>query len=673
MKNRIKYLLPLLLLLPSCGKNETAKETESAKNTADITEKTTSEKNTFPLSFRLENVIDGEVKDATFLLSGNKVTSDYENGEYHIAEATLGAELTIFHPRYQTKKVVINSGNLQTISMDYPYETIAKTRYSSNYLYNDWTLSSTHTMTGISFLFSSPYDRFLSSDSALRLFLNTGSTSSKLEHGDYEFRLLQDRLFVYDYGFVHPETDISIFDYRQEVTEGKTNLILTIPYSYLGITPESIIGVTMIDSLLSQDIDTEMIFDEEAIDAKNPKEYARIDKKGRPFCNTENKDNPYWISKALKASLIEGKDYSFASPDYCNHAEDCDDIHFSIDYQENVTLDFVGFGEFKETEYIQLVIHNNIIDKNAWKLVEDDIIIQIYQDHYDLYTECSEFFSVQNGYGKKIASEKLSTFVNYGPYFRLNAAIPVSLLSNLHSEYDDFYLMAVEFNGKTLYDGKNYYENFFYKNVTRGDPADMISYALISAPKKRISKLTEAERSTLTAEKDISFANPNDTKYERADDIYLSVTRKSDSLFFDIIGFGDFSDTEIVTFVLHSSDTDGESWAIQKEDVTLMLSKNQAKTVTNTTDFWVGTRITRGNVASTLPTYERKEGYFTLQFEMKYTDISSSTNRDTPLRMYAYEFGFGGVLYNSEPWNKLMRYEGVACGDPAFQVNYIAI
>ena len=41
--------------------------------------------------------------------------------------------------------------------------------------------------------------------------------------------------------------------------------------------------------------------------------------------------------------------------------------------------------------------------------------------------------------------------------------------------------------------------------------------------------------------------------------------------------------------------------------------------------------------------------------------------------MYAFEFGFGGVLYNNDPWTKLMRKNGVACGDPAFQRNYIEI
>lgn len=104
-----------------------------------------------------------------------------------------------------------------------------------------------------------------------------------------------------------------------------------------------------------------------------------------------------------------------------------------------------------------------------------------------------------------------------------------------------------------------------------------------------------------------------------------------------------------------------------------MLSKEEAKIVTGTTDFWVGTRITRGNESSADPVYERNDGYFTLKFEMPYSEISDSMNQTASLKMYAFEFGFGGVIYNNEPWTKLMRYQGNACGDPAFQKNYISI
>ena len=91
-----------------------------------------------------------------------------------------------------------------------------------------------------------------------------------------------------------------------------------------------------------------------------------------------------------------------------------------------------------------------------------------------------------------------------------------------------------------------------------------------------------------------------------------------------MVGFGDFSETEIFTFVFHSSSNNGESWKIQNDDTTLMVSQKEAKLVTNTTDFWVGTRITRGTKSNATVNYTRYDDYFTLSLEVSYSEISSS-------------------------------------------------
>ena len=137
----------------------------------------------------------------------------------------------------------------------------------------------------------------------------------------------------------------------------------------------------MVDNLFEKNITTGLCFDEETIDSSSPREYVRIDWTNRSFKNDKNEDNPYWISKAQYASLINGKDSSFASKKYCNHKEDCDDVHSSLDYTDaKLSFDFVGFGEFKKSEYFQIVLQNNIMDKNAWQRCMDDVILQINQD-----------------------------------------------------------------------------------------------------------------------------------------------------------------------------------------------------------------------------------------------------------------------------------------------------
>lgn len=185
--------------------------------------------------------------------------------------------------------------------------------------------------------------------------------------------------------------------------------------------------------------------------------------------------------------------------------------------------------------------------------------------------------------------------------------------------------------------------------------------------------MNQTQRLVLIGDRNISFANPDDTKMTKADDLYLKTIRNDKTLTLGMVGFGDFSDTEIVTFVFHMTEEDGEEWKIQKEDVTLMVSNRKARIVTGTTDFWAGTRITRGTDSSSSVNYTRFDDYFTLSIDVDYQETSSSLSSASKIRMYAFEFGFGGVLYNNDPWAKLMRKDGVACGDPAFQINYIEI
>ena len=56
-----------------------------------------------------------------------------------------------------------------------------------------------------------------------------------------------------------------------------------------------------------------------------------------------------------------------------------------------------------------------------------------------------------------------------------------------------------------------------------------------------------------------------------------------------------------------------------------MVSQTVAKFVTGTTDFWVGTRITRSNITTkNAVEYKRYEGYFTLILDIDYDEIKAS-------------------------------------------------
>jgi lipoprotein len=691
MKRKTKYiLLPLVMLLTACNNNNISSSTSSiiSSSSSSISSSSLTSSSSISssssfsytssinhvISLQLKNVIDGFIEGASFKVDGKEIAYEYKDETYFLKNIAFDSTLEIIHSKYANKKITITSENLGLISLEYPYVKVGSARFNSNILFNNWTLLNSRGLNEIKFQFVSPYNHFVGSNSSLNLYINTGNTSTSLRGGDYEFKMTSDKLFVYDYGFVHDGIDLDQFNYINYVEDGKTYINIDIPYNFLKINYDDIVGVNFIENLVDADIVSNLIFDEKEISTINTTSYPRIDATGRVFANNRNVDDPMWISKAQYKELIEGKDYSFASPKYNKYPGVADDVHFSVDYQDSLRFNFVGFGKFADTEYFQIVIHNNIIDKNSWNLTPDDVIFHIYKDRVEIYNQCTEFFAVQNKKENHLSTIKIDNYIDYGPYFTMNIDVPFDQIPNIHSEYDDIYIMAVEFDEKTLYEGTNYYENFFYKGKTLGDPADMISYACIDAPKVRESNLTNEEKKKLIGNRKISFANPEDTSNKKADDVYMNIERKENGLSFDLVGFGDFKDTEIFTFVFHTSNENGENWKIQNDDVTLMVSQTVAKFVTGTTDFWVGTRITRSNITTkNAVEYKRYDGYFTLTLDIDYDEIKASLNKDSILKMYAFEFGFGGVMYNNEPWTKLMRYDGEPCGDPAFQINYLNI
>lgn len=672
MKSKSIFFLLFILIFSSCNTNKTYSSLSSSSECSHFSENDI----TF-FSWELENIIDGKIENAQYYLDDELIHPTYKLGKYsyQINNENLPATLRIEHDKYETKEIVLNKDvKLGHISLEYTFKEFAKSRYNSSILNSNFTGYSTRGLEYLRLKFQSDKAQFINTDNELYVFINTGNTGSHLSSGDYLFKLVATDFFVYDYGFVHDFTDKSTFHFNID-TKNETILYLDIPYTYLQIDPKDVIGINYYEHITSKDIIVPMQFDEQIINSQNTQNYERINVQGDFFANSINAENPTWISKSKKRELIDGKDYSFASPVYNAH-EEADDIYFSIEYTcTHLSFDFVGFGTFQNEEYFKLVIHNNIIDKNAWNLTDDDVIIHIYNNKIDIFYSITYFFMIEQNNIKPDLTLPIDTFIDNVNHFTLKVSIPIEKITNIHSEYDDIYIMIVEFgkNG-VFYQGKNYNENFFYKGVTVGDPADMISYKCIDAPKKRTCSLSDNQKLNLIDNREISFANPIETKFDKADDFYMNINRNEEGLELDIIGFGDFSPTEIITIVFHSSNIDGTDWTIQTDDKSLMISQNKAKWVTNTTDYWVATRLSRGQEDTIHPIkYQRFDDYFTLQILIDYLEIGNGIALSSKIRIYALEFGFGGVLYNSAPWTKAMKKNGIDCGDPAFQKNYISI
>ena len=191
--------------------------------------------------------------------------------------------------------------------------------------------------------------------------------------------------------------------------------------------------------------------------------------------------------------------------------------------------------------------------------------------------------------------------------------------------------------------------------------------------KNEYPKEEEFNKDELIAGRPYNVANPANAGNANADDLYVKVITNESSFTFDMVGFGEFADDEYIKLVLHTSDTDGNGWAIQESDVSFLVSKSQAVKKTGVTDFWALERFNQSDVAAnhSLVHNANDQGYFTMSFEVDFSEIPNYAS-DVEVSFFMFEFGAPG-LYNAAPWNKAMVVNGNPAGDPAAQSSYQVI
>lgn len=177
----------------------------------------------------------------------------------------------------------------------------------------------------------------------------------------------------------------------------------------------------------------------------------------------------------------------------------------------------------------------------------------------------------------------------------------------------------------------------------------------------------------LIADYPYGVADPVNVADPNGDDIYLKVSKEADGFLFEMIGFGSFNDNEYVKLVLHTSDSDGNGWALQASDISFLVSKTNAVKKTNITDFWAFKLFADSETnANNTPSYELKaQGYFTLSFKVDFTEIPNYTE-SCEVSFIMLEF-WNGNVYNAAPWNSAMTKYGVGVGDAAAQSSYQVI
>ncbi len=182
------------------------------------------------------------------------------------------------------------------------------------------------------------------------------------------------------------------------------------------------------------------------------------------------------------------------------------------------------------------------------------------------------------------------------------------------------------------------------------------------------------DKDELIKDHPINVANPEHNKFAAvADDIYIKTALDETGINFDMVGFGEFTDSEYIKMILHTSDTNGGGWALQSDDLTMLVGKNRATKKTNLTNFWDYVNYGEGDVeTANAPHYVLDEtGYFTLDFKVNFDEIPGYTS-EGKISLLAIEFDNGNI-YEGLPPDFGMMNNGAPIGDPANQGSYVII
>lgn len=168
---------------------------------------------------------------------------------------------------------------------------------------------------------------------------------------------------------------------------------------------------------------------------------------------------------------------------------------------------------------------------------------------------------------------------------------------------------------------------------------------------------------------------------DAADDFYLKAESDEEGFTVSMIGFGEFTDSEYVKLIFHTSSTHGSGWNVQASDLNVLVSKTKAKYKRGITKFWSAdggyTKFAADEqTLANAPVYAEEKEYFTLTLKVLFAEIPeySAEGRVT---LFAMEFAdngtANGLIYDAVNYMNGMLVDGVSQGDPAAQSSYYVI
>jgi hypothetical protein len=195
--------------------------------------------------------------------------------------------------------------------------------------------------------------------------------------------------------------------------------------------------------------------------------------------------------------------------------------------------------------------------------------------------------------------------------------------------------------------------------------------------KENISILSEDFINNLVSGFELSFASPEDALNDSADDIHVKFERDEIGFSINMVGIGVFESSELITAVIHTSQTSGASWGLDKTDEIIKItSDGNVYIKTGISDFWQWRLPSDSDTKlTTKAVIEQYDYYFTVKITVKYSNLQLIKSDTIFKIMFSEGFKTGSDLsiYNASPFTSNMRLKKIATGDPAYQISYVTV
>ena len=650
---RKKLLLNVLLLsslcIYGCKNNNTSSEQispsvpESVPSNSDNLQESSEEQSVeITINGSIKNIFEEVIAGGQVFYNNTLIANVNETGEFSFVmkDSELATELdknlTIKSDNYLEKTVSLNDVLVNDLKVDLGNITLIKAYSPVSSIQNptlgEFALSTTRDSENLLVKVHFDYDELSSSnsykDSEINLFISTNNVSTSRDSNIYRVTVnANGTVSTYNFGGLL----LSSYKVNSEIVDiaNGIDVNLSIPYKMINADKEDVIGLAMsLYSNVDEQTNSLLTLDgKEIVDVFNPTTYIRVDKNNNAFKNNRNDSN--YLSDEQKAVLIKGHELRFSTPELNNKKNLADDFYLkSTKEEDGFLISMVGFGEFKDNEYVKLIFHTAETNGTGWAIQSSDLSMLVSKSKNAYQTNSTNFWGFVNFATSSPSSAVAPIYSDFGTYFTLTQKVLFNEIPG-YSADKKVSLYAMEFSNGAIYDGVDYRNGMLINNVSNGDPADQSSYYVIQ-------NTNASSTDNVMADFPIQFAM-------NADNIYAKIERKETSLVLKMRSYSTFDDTDYIRFIIHHEANDCTDWGLLKSDMSISIYKNVAYYQTGMVYFNENNSNQFHNNQKTIhtPTYSVQDGYFELTLEIEYIEFSYDVTIDNILKGCLVEYANG--------------------------------